>query len=213
MNGILPSWIAPFGIGFTLSFSLILAIGAQNTFVLRQGLMRQHVGALILFCALSDAILIILGVGGLTSFLGRWLTAIEKWLFAGAALWLGVYALMRGVDAWRGHDELQASAAAQNGLMTTLAMAAVLTFGNPHVYLDTMFLIGMVSLQFEDTEKIAFAGGAIIASFVFFTGLGFGAAALSGIMQRQNAWRILDAAVSVVMLVLALGMARAGGWL
>lgn len=213
MTGILPSWTAPFGVGFALSFSLILAIGAQNAFVLRQGLMRQHVGALVLFCALSDAVLIIVGVGGVAPFMAQWLTAVEQWLFAGAALWLGLYGLMRGYDAWRGHGALQAGAAAQNGLMTTLAMAAVLTFGNPHVYLDTMVLIGTVSLQFEDAAKIAFAVGAATAGFVFFTGLGYGAAALSGIMQRQSAWRILDAAVAVVMLVLAFGMARAGGWL
>ena len=213
MTGIFPSWTAPFGVGFALSFSLILAIGAQNAFVLRQGLMRQHVGALVLFCALSDAILIIVGVGGVAPFMAQWLTAFEKWLFAGAALWLGVYGLMRGYDAWRGHGALHAGAATQNGLITTLAMAAVLTFGNPHVYLDTMVLIGTVSLQFEDAAKIAFGVGAATASFVFFTALGYGAAAWSGIMQRQNAWRILDAAVAVVMLLLALGMARAGGWL
>ena len=175
--------------------------------------MRQHVGVLVLFCALSDALLIIAGVGGVAPFMAQWLTAIEQWLFAGAALWLGVYGLMRGYDAWWGHGALQDGAVAQNGLMTTLAMAAVLTFGNPHVYLDTMVLIGTVSLQFEDAAKIAFGVGAATASFVFFTGLGYGAAALSGIMQRQNAWRILDATVAVVMLVLAFGMARAGGWL
>ena len=213
MIGMGPSLTAPFGVGFALSFSLILAIGAQNAFVLRQGLMRQHVGALVLFCALSDSVLIVVGVGGLAPFMAQWLTAVEQWLFAGAALWLGVYGLMRGYDAWRGHGELQADAVAQNGLMTTLAMVAMLTFGNPHVYLDTMVLIGTVSLQFEDAAKIAFAVGAVTASFVFFTGLGYGAAALSGIMQRQNAWRILDAAVAVVMLALAFGMARAGGWL
>ena len=213
MIGMGPSWTAPFGVGFALSFSLILAIGAQNAFVLRQGLMRQHVGALVLFCALSDSVLIVVGVGGVAPFMAQWLTAVEQWLFAGAALWLGVYGLMRGYDAWRGHGALQADAVAQNGLMTTLAMVAMLTFGNPHVYLDTMVLIGTVSLQFEGTAKIAFAVGAATASFGFFTGLGYGAAALSGIMQRQNAWRILDAAVAVVMLVLAFNMARAGGWL
>ncbi len=213
MNGALPSWTAPFGVGFALSFSLILAIGAQNAFVLRQGLMRHHVGALVLFCALSDAMLIIIGVGGVAPFMSQWLTAFEQWLFAGAALWLGVYGLMRGYDAWQGNGVLQIGAAAQNGLMTTLAMAAVLTFGNPHVYLDTMVLIGTVSLQFADTAKIAFAVGAATASLVFFTGLGYGAAALSGFMQSQNAWRMLDAGVAVVMLVLAFGMARAGGWL
>ncbi len=213
MNVILMSLIIPFGVGFALSFSLILAIGAQNIFVLRQGLMRQHVGALVVFCALSDAILIIVGVCGMASFMWKWLTAVEQWLFACGALWLGVYGLLRGYDAWRGRGVLKTGSAAQNGLMTTLSMAAVLTFGNPHVYLDTMVLIGTVSLQFVDTAKIAFAVGAASASFVFFTGLGYGAAALSRIMQCQNSWRILDAAVAVVMIVLAFGMAQAGGWL
>ena len=213
MIGTVPSWIAPFGVGFALSFSLILAIGAQNAFVLRQGLIRQHVGALVLFCAMSDAVLIVVGVCGLAPFMAQWLTAVEQWLFAGAALWLGVYGVMRGYDAWRGHGALQAGAATQNGLMTTLAMAAVLTFGNPHVYLDTMVLIGTVSLQFEDSAKIAFTVGAALASFVFFIGLGYGAAVLSGIMQSKNALRILDLVVAVLMLVLAFGMARAGGWL
>ena len=213
MIGTLPLWATPFGVGFALSFSLILAIGAQNAFVLRQGLMRQHVGALVLFCALSDALLIIIGVGGVAPFMAQWLMSVEQWLYAGAALWLGAYGLMRGHDALWGHAVLQASEAAQNGLMTTLAMAAVLTFGNPHVYLDTMVLIGTVSLQFEAQAKIAFVVGAATASFVFFSGLGYGAVGLSGIMKRQNAWRILDAAVAVVMLGLAFGMARAGGWL
>ena len=213
MIGTFSSWVAPFGVGFALSFSLILAIGAQNAFVLRQGLMRQHVGVLVLFCALSDALLIVIGVGGVAPFMAQWLMSVEQWLFAGAALWLGAYGLMRGYDAWRGHAVLQACKTTRNGLMTTLAMAAVLTFGNPHVYLDTMVLIGTVSLQFEAQAKIAFAVGAATASFVFFAGLGYGAVALSGIMERQNAWRILDAAVAVVLLGLAFGMARAGGWL
>ena len=213
MINIVPSWTAPFGVGFALSFSLILAIGAQNAFVLRQGLMRQHVGALVLFCALSDAVLIVVGVGGVAPYMAHWLTAIEQWVFACAAFWLGVYGMMRGYDAWRGQGALHAGVAAQNGLIKTLAMAAVLTFGNPHVYLDTMVLIGTVSLQFENTAKIAFAVGAATASFVFFAILGYCAAALSGIMQHQNAWRILDAVVATVMLVIAFGMARAGGWL
>ena len=213
MIGTLPSWAAPFGVGFALGFSLILAIGAQNAFVLRQGLTRQYVGVVVVFCALSDALLIIIGVGGVAPFMGQWLMSVEKWLFAGAALWLGAYGLMRGHDALWGHAVLQASEAAQNGLMTTLAMAAVLTFGNPHVYLDTMVLIGTVSLQFEAQAKIAFTFGAATASLVFFAVLGYGAATLSGIMKRQNAWRILDAAVALVMLGLAFGMARAGGWL
>jgi len=94
-----------------------------------------------------------------------------------------------------------------------LVSIALMTWLNPHVYLDTVVLIGTVSLQFENAAKIAFALGAVGASFVFFTSLGYGAAALSGMMQRPHAWRLLDAAVVVVMFALAYGMARAGGWL
>lgn len=209
----MPAWAAPFGVGFALSFSLILAIGAQNAFVLRQGLMRQHIGVLVLFCALSDAVLIIAGVAGLAPLLAQWLVSVERWLFAGAAGWLAIYGLMRGYAAWRGAAAIEMGAGKDNGLAATLAMAAVLTFGNPHVYLDTVVLIGTVSLQFENAAKIAFALGAVGASFVFFASLGYGAAALSGMMQRPHAWRLLDAAVAVVMFALAYGMARAGGWL
>jgi L-lysine exporter family protein LysE/ArgO len=213
MISVMPSWVAPFGGGFALSFSLILAIGAQNAFVLRQGLMRQHIGALVLFCALSDAVLIIAGVAGLAPLLAQWLISVERWLFAGAAGWLAIYGLMRGYAAWRGAAAIEMGAGKDNGLAATLAMAAVLTFGNPHVYLDTVVLIGTVSLQFENAVKIAFALGAVSASFVFFTSLGYGAAALSGVMQRPYAWRLMDVTVALVMFALAYGLARAGGWL
>ena len=209
----MPLWAAPFGVGFALSFSLILAIGAQNAFVLRQGLMRQHIGVLVLFCALSDAVLIILGVVGLAPLLEQWLVSVERWLFAGAAGWLTIYGLMRGFAAWRGAAAIEMGDGKENGLTAKLAMAVVLTFGNPHVYLDTVVLIGAVSLQFENAAKIAFALGAVSASFVFFTSLGYGAGALSGMMQRPHAWRLLDAAVAVVMFALSYGMAQAGGWL
>ncbi len=153
MINVMPSWAAPFSVGFALSFSLILAIGAQNAFVLRQGLMRQHIGVLVLFCALSDAVLIIAGVAGLAPLLAQWLVSIERWLFAGAAGWLAIYGLMRGDAAWRGAAAIEMGAGKDNGLAATLAMAAVLTFGNPHVYLDTVVLIGTVSLQFENAAK------------------------------------------------------------
>jgi len=210
--GIVPVWAAPFGVGFALSFSLILAIGAQNAFVLRQGLLRRHVGPLVLFCALADAALIIAGVGGLAPMVAHSLAALEAWVFLGAALWLGVYGGMRGYAAWRGQAVLEAGSAKQKLLLPTMLIAAVLTFGNPHVYLDTVVLIGTVSLQFEGADKLAYAVGAVCASFTFFTGLGYGAALLSGFMTRPHAWRVLDASVALVMLVLAFGMARAGGW-
>ena len=125
MINAMPAWAAPFGVGFALSFSLILAIGAQNAFVLRQGLMRQHIGVLVLFCALSDAVLIIAGVAGLAPLLAQWLVSVERWLFAGAAGWLAIYGLMRGYVAWRGAAAIEMGAGKDNGLAATLAVAAV----------------------------------------------------------------------------------------
>lgn len=213
MTNFMSLWAPPFGVGFALSFSLILAIGAQNAFVLRQGLMRQHIGPLVLFCAASDAFLIIVGVGGLAKLLSHWLEAVERWLFAGAATWLMIYGLMRGYSAWIGAAEMKLKHGKHNSLASTLAMAAILTFGNPHVYLDTVVLIGAVSLQFESAAKFAFACGAASASFIFFSVLGYGAVKLSGIIQRPHAWRILDAFVSLVMFTLAFSLAQAGGWI
>lgn len=212
MDGVMPPWAAALWVGFALSFSLILAIGAQNAFVLRQGLMRQHIGALVVFCAVSDAVLILIGVCGLAPLLEQWLESVERWLFAGAAVWLATYGMMRGYAVWRGASAIDTADGNQNGLTATLVLAALLTFGNPHVYLDTVVLVGTVSLQFEGTAKIAFAIGAASASFVFFTCLGYGATSLSGIMQRSYAWRVLDSMVALVMFSLALIMARAGGW-
>ena len=195
-----------------LSLSLILAIGSQNAFVLRQGILRQHVGPIVLFCAFSDTILIIAGVFGLPFLIADFVNQIGRWLFGGAAVWLFGYGLLRVRDLFN-NKTLKMDIRPVSSLWTSLAAAAALTFINPHVYLDTVVLIGTISLQFSGPNKIAFGAGAATASFVFFTGLGYGAATLSGIMQRQNAWRILDAVVAVVMLVLAFGMARAGEWL
>jgi L-lysine exporter family protein LysE/ArgO len=156
--------------------------------------------------------LIVVGIGGLAPLVADVLKLMEAWLFAAAALWLAAYGVIRGYAALRGQATLVAAALKPNGLKLTLMTAAILTFGNPHVYLDTVVLIGTVSLKFEGTAKLAYAVGAICASIMFFSGLGYGAALLSGVMNRPYAWRVLDATVSIVMLVLAFGMARAGGW-
>ena len=197
----MPSWVAPFGVGFALSFSLILAIGAQNAFVLRQGLMRQHIGVLVLFCALSDAVLIIAGVAGLAPLLAQWLVSVERWLFAGAAGWLAIYGLMRGYAAWRGAAAIEMGAGKDNGLAATLAMAAVLTFGNPHVYLDTVILIGSVGARQE--LPLLFAVGASFASFLWFSTLVLGAKKLRTHLSSPQQWRIFDSVIGVVMLLVA----------
>ena len=198
--------------GFALGFSLILAIGAQNAFVLRQGLLRQHVLLVVLFCASADTLLILAGVAGLSALIAEVVGHHASVLFGLAALWLAGYGVMRLGSAIRAGDAISTDAAAATTVTAVLTTAAILTLGNPHVYLDTVVLIGAVSLQFHGTSKLAYGAGAITASFVFFFMLGYGASLLAPTMQRPNAWRILDTLIALVMFVLALEMAKAGGW-
>lgn len=197
--------------GFALSFSLILAIGSQNAFVLRQAILRQHISAIVLFCAVSDALLIIVGVGGASLLIADFVDQLAPWLFGGAAIWLAGYGVLRMRDA-HGNQALATDAQPVGSLATSLAMAAILTFGNPHVYLDTVVLIGTVSLQFDGMAKIAFAAGAMTASLVFFVILGYCGYLLSGFMRRPGSWRLLNSAIALIMFALALTMLRAGGW-
>ena len=199
--------------GFALGFSLLIAIGAQNAFVLRQGLLRQHVFAVVLFCAVADMALIVVGVGGLSLLIADVAARYEAALFGLAAMWLAGYGIMRLRSAIRAHAAIQADAAGSDSLAAVLTTGAVLTFGNPHVYLDTVVLLGAVSMRFTGMDKLAYGTGAATASFVFFFALGYGASLLAPQMQRPNAWRVLDTIIAVVMFALAIGMARAGGWL
>ena len=199
--------------GFALGFSLLIAIGAQNAFVLRQGLLRQHVFAVVLFCAVADMALIVVGVGGLSLLIADVAARYEAALFGLAALWLAGYGVMRLRSAIRANAAIKADAAGSDSLAAVLTTGAVLTFGNPHVYLDTVVLLGAVSVRFTGMDKLAYGTGATTASFVFFFALGYGASLLAPQMQRPNAWRVLDTIIAVVMFALAIGMARAGGWL
>jgi len=197
--------------GFSLSFSLILAIGSQNAFVLRQAILRQNIGAIVLFCAVSDALLIVAGVAGLSLLIADFVDQIAPWLFGGAAVWLAGYGVLRVRDALGDHA-LTMAGQPTSSIASSLAVAAVLTFGNPHVYLDTVVLIGTVSLQFNGTNKIAFTAGAITASLVFFSALGYGGYLLSDYMQRPRSWRLLNAGIALIMFLLAAAMLRAGVW-
>ena len=205
--------LSAFFTGFILGFSLILAIGAQNTFVLRQGLMGRHVFVVALFCSLSDALLIFIGVAGISIFLNNYINLISDWLFAVAAIWLACYGFLRLKDAIKGKSALVIESASKNGLISTLSFLVVLTFANPHVYLDTVILIGSVSQQFPGNIKFAFAIGAALASFVFFFSLAYGAKYLSPIMQRPIAWRVLDSLIAFVMFSLAIKMLHLGRWI
>ena len=199
--------------GFILGFSLILAIGAQNSFVLRQGLMGRHVFTVALFCSLSDALLISIGVAGISIFLNNYIDLVSDWLFSISAIWLAGYGLLRLRDAVIGKSVLIAENSPVNGLVSTLSFLSVLTFANPHVYLDTVVLIGSVSQQFPGNTKFTFAIGASLASFIFFFSLTYGAKLLSPIMQKTVAWRVLDSFIAVVMFILAIKIAYSGGWL
>lgn len=205
--------LSAYATGFALGFSLILAIGAQNAFVLRQGLLRQHVLPVVLFCAIADIILIVAGIAGLSLLIADAVNRYASALFGLAALWLAGYGVMRLRSAIRANDAISTDVPAVSTVTAVLTTAAMLTFGNPHVYLDTVVLIGAVSLQFHGMSKLAYGAGAATASFVFFFALGYGASLLAPKMQRPNAWRILDTVIALVMFVLAIGMARAGGWL
>ena len=204
--------LSAFTTGFILGFSLILAIGAQNSFVLKQGLMGRHVFTVALFCSLSDALLICIGVLGISIFLNDYIDLVSDWLFGISAIWLASYGLLRLRDAVIGKSILIAENSSPNGLISTLSFLVILTFANPHVYLDTVVLIGSVSQQFPENTKLAYVLGASIASFVFFFSLAYGAKFLSPIMQRPIAWRFLDSFIAFIMFTLAIKMAQAGGW-
>ena len=199
--------------GFILGFSLILAIGSQNSFVLRQGLMNRHVFIVALFCSLSDALLIGIGVVGISLFLNNYIDLVSDWLFGISAIWLAGYGILRLRDAVIGKSVLIAENSLVNGLVSTLSFLSVLTFANPHVYLDTVVLIGSVSQQFPDNTKLAYAIGASIASFVFFYSLAYGAKLLAPIMKRPSSWRILDGLIALIMFTIAVKLAYAGNWL
>ena len=204
--------LSAFLTGFFLGFSLILAIGAQNSFVLRQGLMGRHVFTVALFCSISDALLISIGVAGISIFLNNYIDLVSDWLFGISAIWLAGYGLLRLRDAINGNSVLIAENSSVNGLVSTLSLLSVLTFANPHVYLDTVVLIGSVSQQFTGDTKLAYVLGASIASFVFFFSLAYGAKFLSHIMQRPIAWRLLDSFIAFVMFTLGIKMAQAADW-
>lgn len=186
--------------GFGLSLTLILAIGAQNAFVLRQGLRREHVFAVCLSCALSDAILIAAGVAGFGA-LAEAVPLFETVMRYGGAAFLILYGFQNALSAWRGGSALQADGAEPQSLKKTILTLMALTWLNPHVYLDTVVLVGSISAQYPD--RLAFGMGAVLASFTFFFALGYGAQLLSPIFAKPRSWQILDALIAFTMWAIA----------
>lgn len=191
--------------GYLTAFSLILAIGAQNAFVLRQGLLRAHVFWLCLMCALSDAVLIAAGVAGFGAIVAIYPAFPDIMALAGAGF-LAVYGALR-FRAALGGDYGMELAGTSAPLRATLMAGLAFTWLNPHVYLDTLGLIGAVSTQFEG-HKLVFGLSAAAASFTFFFGLGYGARLLAPVMQSARAWRLFDLGVGAVMWLIAAGLLR-----
>lgn len=186
--------------GFAVSFSLIVAIGSQNAFILKQGLKREHVFAVCLFCALSDAVLLSAGVAGFGAITARYPNFIT---FAklGGALFLLVYGLLSLYASATKSHAMTTSGTTTNSLKQALLLCIGFTWLNPHVYLDTLVMVGMVSTN--AASKVWFAIGAITASVSFFFALGYGARLLAPVFTKPKAWNILDALIGVLMLYLS----------
>jgi len=193
--------MASFLPGFFLSLSLILAIGAQNAFVLRQGLRRAHVFWICLTCGVSDAILIAFGVAGFGA-LGQAVPWFEPVMRYGGAAFLLWYGWQNARAAWRGGAALTIGGAETQSLRQAILTVLALTWLNPHVYLDTVVLIGSVSSQYDD--RLLFGIGATLASFVFFFALGYGARLLAPLFANARAWQVLDGVIALTMWGIAL---------
>lgn len=193
--------IVAWGSGFALGFTLILAIGAQNAFVLRQGLRGAHVFAVCLTCATSDALLITLGVSSFAALSEVIPGVVPVMRYAGAAF-LIVYGALSLRNALRSSEALMPAEGHAGALKVALLTCLALTWLNPHVYLDTVLLLGSVSTQYEG-QQLAFGTGAVCASFVFFFSLGYGAQLLRPLFARPSAWRALEVLVGLTMWAIA----------
>jgi L-lysine exporter family protein LysE/ArgO len=196
--------------GWLMTAGLIVAIGAQNALVLRQGLTRTHVGPVVAVCTLSDWLLIALGVFGLGSVIQSSPLLMQVFRVGGAAF-LVVYGLRSAFKAWHGQSQWVQAGPGGPGLAATLASTLALTYLNPHVYLDTVVLLGSVGAQHGPEGRIAFAAGAGLASLMWFVTLGYGAMAASRWLRQPGAWRVIDAGVAVVMLAVAAQLLLRGG--
>jgi L-lysine exporter family protein LysE/ArgO len=194
--------------GLGLGLSLIVAIGAQNAFVLRQGLRLEHVAAVVAVCLVSDAVLIVAGTAGAGALVTRAPDVLTVVCFAGAAFLL-VYGLMAARRALRPAALVTEAAGRRVGLVATVTTCLALTWLNPHVYLDTVVLLGSLAGTYDD-RRWWFGGGAALGSAIWFIGLGYGARLLRPVFARPAAWQVLDALIAVVMVSLAVSLAVRG---
>ena len=190
------------GLGFGLS--LIVAIGAQNAYVLRQGLRKEHVFVIVAICALSDAALIAVGVAGLGAIIQQleWLLLLIEVI---GGVFLCTYGVMAAKRAWKPEVLNTDTGGKAVSLKVAAGTALALTYLNPHVYLDTVLLLGSVAGTYE-ANRWWFAAGAILGSIIWFSTLGFGARLLDPVFKKPSAWRVLDAIIAVVMFTLGMSL-------
>ena len=189
--------------GLLAGASLIIAIGAQNAFVLRQGLQQRQVGLVVATCTLADISLIICGVAGIGALVQRWPEMLQALRYGGAAF-LGGYALVAARRAWHGSDAMAPMSGKPPERRQVLLTCLALTLLNPHVYLDTMLLLGSLSTRYPGTARWGFALGACMASVLWFCALGYGARLLQPLFRKRAAWRVLDTSMAAFMLCLCL---------
>ena len=197
MTNILPIFFT----GFAMSAALIMAIGAQNLFVLRQGLKREYVGPIVLFCGCADAILIGAGVGGVGALVGA-MPQLTLVLTLGGAAFLAWYGC-KAFERMLAPEAMAVAAQGRLSLGSAMGAAAAFTFLNPHVYLDTVLLMGAAGSAQAPALRPVFVAGAATASITWFAALGYGARILTPLFARPAAWKVLDAIVGVVMMALA----------
>lgn len=189
--------------GFLLGFSLIVAIGAQNAFVLRQGLRRAHVFPICLFCGVSDVILIFAGVAGVGLMVTQ-APVMERILFWGGVLFLISYGVLALRSAWKGGNAMDLKGETTQSLGAAMLTLAAFTWLNPHVYLDVLMIGSLANAR--GAENWVYASGVATASVVFFFALGYGARALAPVFTRPLAWRGLDLVVGLTMIAIAVGL-------
>ncbi|MEY2676344.1 MAG: hypothetical protein RL510_364 [Actinomycetota bacterium] len=190
--------------GFLTGLSLIVAIGAQNAFVIRQGLTRSHVFLVVAICAIADAALIALGIAGLGAAISGlpWLLEVIRWFGVAYLSWFG----FKSARAAFKNESLDAAGAAEQSRVKVVTTVLALTLLNPHVYLDTVILVGSIGNQFGE-NKWFFGVGAMLASVVWFTSVGYGAKAASSLMSKPIFWRVLDTVIAVIMFGIAITLA------
>ncbi|MGE8564027.1 MAG: LysE/ArgO family amino acid transporter [Acinetobacter bohemicus] len=190
--------------GFAIGLSLIVAIGAQNAFVLKQGLKKQAVFWVCFVCALSDSILVVLGITGFATVIQLYpeLVGFAKWAGTVFLLW---YGLQHAIQAFQSNQSLHAGSQNDMQLSKIIMVCLALTWLNPHVYLDTVVLIGSISTQFEQT-KLYFTLGVITASWLFFFSLGYGARVLIPVFANPKAWKVLDVVIALIMWSIAISL-------